>query len=81
MLLVGEPRDKKMKDNKFDRNVIGLDHFAFQVDSIEELQTIEKRLRKFNIEMEDNGITNDDFGGTAIFCVDPDGMKIEFHLR
>lgn len=26
------------------------------------------------------GITNDDFGGTATFCYDPDGMKVEFHL-
>ena len=31
--------------------------------------------------MEDGGITTDNFGGTAIFCYDPDGMKIEFHLR
>ena len=32
------------------------------------------------MSMENNGITDDDFGGTAIFTKDPDGMKVEFHL-
>lgn len=81
MLVVGEPRDNKSTDNLFDRNKIGLDHFAFNVDSIEELKEIEDRLKKLNIEMEDEGVTDDDFGGTAIFCKDPDGMKVEFHLN
>lgn len=80
MLVVGESRDRKIAGNKFDRNIVGLDHFAFQVDSLSELREVEDRLRKFNIKMENGGITDDDFGGTAIFCYDPDGMKLEFYL-
>jgi catechol-2,3-dioxygenase len=81
MLIVGEKRDDKILSNPFSRNNIGLDHFAFNVDSKEELKVIEERLKSLNIEMEEGGITDDDFGGTAIFCTDPDGMKVEFHLN
>ena len=80
LFVIGTPRDYHVTDNVFDRNRIGLDHFAFLVETEEELQAIEHRLRAEDIEMEDGGITNDDFGGTAIFCYDPDGMKVEFHL-
>lgn len=80
ILVLGESRDSNLADNKFDRNRIGLDHFAFNVDTLEELKETEERLKKVGIGMENDGITDDDFGGTAIFCTDPDGMKIEFHL-
>jgi len=81
MLVLGEVRDVKSPTSVFNRNNIGLDHFAFNIDSIDELKGIEARLKTLNIEMDDGGITDDDFGGTAIFCTDPDGMKIEFHLN
>ncbi len=81
MLVLGETRDAKFPTSKFNRNNVGLDHFAFSIDSIEELKNIETRLKSVGIEMEEGGITNDDFGGTAIFCIDPDGMKVEFHLE
>lgn len=81
MLVLGEPRDRKIPDNVFDRNRIGLDHFALNVDTVDELRKIEERLKREGIEMETGGITDDDFGGTAIFCNDPDGMKVEFHLN
>lgn len=64
----------------FNRNNVGLDHWAFGVSSMEDLKEIEQHLRALNIPMEDGGITDDDFGGTAIFTTDPDGMKVEFHL-
>lgn len=80
MLVLGEHRDKKLENNNFDRNKVGLDHFAFQIDTKEELKVIEERLKFLGIQMEDGGISGDDFGGIAIFCTDPDGMKIEFHL-
>ena len=80
LFVIGKSRDYPVSGNVFDRNRIGLDHFAFLVETEEELQAIEQRLRAEDIEMEDGGITNDDFGGTAIFCYDPDGMKVEFHL-
>ena len=80
MLVVGEPRDHKIEPNIFDRNRIGLDHFAFSVETLSELRDIESRLKRLGTEMENGGATGDGFGGTAIFCKDPDGMKIEFHL-
>lgn len=73
------PRDYTPKDFKFDRNQAGLDHFSFYVEDMKDLKEIEKHLKKEGIEMEDGGITDDDYGGTAIFIYDPDGMKVEFH--
>jgi catechol 2,3-dioxygenase-like lactoylglutathione lyase family enzyme len=80
-LFVGLARDYIPKEQKFDRNNIGLDHWAFKVNTLRELQEIEKTLKDMNMQMEEGGITDDDFGGTAIFTQDPDGMKVEFHLK
>ena len=80
-LWLSTSRDYQVKDNKFDRNVLGLDHWSFKVTSMQDLKEIEKTLKSVNAEMEDSGITDDDYGGTAIFAKDPDGMKVEFHLR
>ncbi|MBM3233255.1 MAG: hypothetical protein FJY98_01675 [Candidatus Liptonbacteria bacterium] len=69
------------KDETFDPEKLGLNHWAFKIDTREDLDEIEGTLRKMGIEMEDNGITDDGYGGTAIFTKDPDGMKVEFHLQ
>jgi catechol 2,3-dioxygenase-like lactoylglutathione lyase family enzyme len=75
------PPDNGDKAHPFSRRGdIGLDHFAFGVDSIENLKEIEKHLKEQGIEMEDGGITDDNYSGTAIFTKDPDGMILEFHL-
>ena len=81
LLVLAEPRENLPEGKSFDKNRIGLDHFAFQVDSRDELEECEQRLRDQGIDMEDGGITDDDFGGAAIFCKDPDGMKLEIHLK
>ena len=65
----------------FNSEEIGLNHWAFKVESRKVLEEIEKKLKKMNINMEDDGITDDGYGGTAIFTQDPDGMKVEFHLQ
>lgn len=65
----------------FSANNVGLDHWAFKVTSRQELEEIEKHLKELEIPMEDDGITDDGYGGTGIFTQDPDGMKVEFHLR
>lgn len=62
------------------RGDIGLDHWAFGVATIKDLKEIEEHLKNEGLEMEDGGITDDDYGGTAIFTKDPDGMVLEFHL-
>jgi catechol 2,3-dioxygenase-like lactoylglutathione lyase family enzyme len=72
-------RDYKPKELKFDRNQIGLDHFAFNVAKIDELKEIEKNLKSLGSEMEEGGISDD--GGPTIFVKDPDGIKVEFRLK
>lgn len=62
------------------RGDIGLDHWALGVASEADLKEIEGHLKEQGIEMEDGGITDDGYGGTAIFTKDPDGMVLEFHL-
>ena len=79
-LWIGEPRDYLPREQTFDRNRTGLDHWAFRVETMEELKRIEETLRGLEIPIEEGDITDDDFGGTAIFTQDPDGMKVEFHL-
>ena len=69
------------KDDVFNSEKLGLNHWAFRVDTQEDLDEIEEALRKMEIEMEEGGITDDGYGGTAIFTKDPDGMKVEFHLQ
>jgi catechol-2,3-dioxygenase len=76
---MSESRDHKPKELKFDRNQIGLDHFAFRVAKLDELKEIEKNLKSLNAEMEEGGILDD--GGPAIFVKDPDGMEVEFRLQ
>ncbi|MBI4019917.1 MAG: VOC family protein [Candidatus Aenigmarchaeota archaeon] len=80
-LWLSEPRDYKIEDNKFDRNRTGLDHFAFNIETMAELKKVEAILKKNKIRMSKEGITDDGFGGTGIFLTDPDGMKVEFHLK
>lgn len=46
MLVVGEARDDKILNDKFSQNRIGLDHFAFSVDSMDELKKVEERLTR-----------------------------------
>jgi glyoxylase I family protein len=66
---------------KFDEEEIGLNHWAFKVNTKKELEAIEQELKKMKIVMEDGGITDDGYGGRAIFTRDPDNMKVEFHLQ
>ncbi|MEM9026185.1 MAG: VOC family protein [Verrucomicrobiota bacterium] len=72
---------KAGKSKGFNSGNVGLHHFSFITNSREELEDIENRLKEEGIEMEEDGITDDGYGGTAIFCKDPDGMILEFHLR
>lgn len=81
LLAIVKAKDTEATKKRFNPEHVGLHHFAFIANSREELNEIEKRLREKGIEMEDDGITDDGYGGIAIFCVDPDGMKLEFHLR
>ncbi len=59
---------------------VGLHHFAWKVETMDELKTWEIYLREQGIEMQKGGITDDDFGGEGIFFRDPDNIRLEIHL-
>lgn len=59
---------------------VGLHHFAWKVESVEELKEWEGYLQNQGIEMSKGGITDDDFGGRGIFFRDPDNIRLEIHL-
>jgi glyoxylase I family protein len=70
-----EPRQETYEKEK-----IGLNHIAFGVRSLEELQTIETQLDSSGISH--SGIKLWQDGSTEyIWLDDPDGMRIEFWLR
>lgn len=63
-----------------DKEKIGLNHLAFGVSSLEELQEIETHLGKCGIAH--SGIKIDQYGlQEFIWLDDPDGIRIEFYLR
>lgn len=78
LLVLGLARDLPSA-NPFNRNNVGLDHFAFSITR-EQAPALLNALVAAEITPEDRGVTSDDFGGEAIFLTDPDGMKVEFHL-
>lgn len=64
----------------YEKERIGLNHIAFGVRTIEELQTIRAHLD--NIGISHSGIRLDRYGlKEFIWLDDPDGMRIEFYLR
>ncbi len=82
-LWIKKSRDYIPKELKFDRNQIGLDHFSFTVNNLEDLKKIEQNLKSIGAEMEDGSITDDGYGtkDSAIYVKDPDGMKVEFKIK
>jgi catechol-2,3-dioxygenase len=64
---------------KFDPTVIGLEHFAFGLKNLEELQQVEDVLTENKIE--NSGIHIDkDSGKEKIWLNDPSNIRIEFYL-
>jgi catechol 2,3-dioxygenase-like lactoylglutathione lyase family enzyme len=78
LLVLGLARDLP-KAAPFNRNNVGLDHYAFSIKK-DQVQPLLISLKNAQIVPEDGGLTSDDFGGEGIFLTDPDGMKVEFHL-
>jgi glyoxylase I family protein len=63
----------------FDPTVIGLEHLAFGIDSLAELQKIEKVLRENQIQ--NSGIHIDTSSKKEkIWLNDPSNIRIEFYL-
>jgi glyoxylase I family protein len=64
----------------YEKEQVGLNHIAFGLRTLEELQTIQARLDGTGIPH--SGIRLDQYGlKEFIWLDDPDGMRIEFYLR
>lgn len=64
----------------YDKEQTGLNHVAFAIPTLEDLQTIQTQLNTANIPH--SGIQIDQYGlKEFIWLDDPDGLRIEFYLR
>lgn len=71
---------KQIKSNNFNKDRIGLDHIAFGVRTLEELEKFKKLLTKSRIKH--SGIKSDKFGNKKyIWFDDPDKIRLEFYYR
>jgi catechol-2,3-dioxygenase len=74
-----QKKEKNPISEKFDPTVIGLEHFAFALKNLEELQQVEKVLNEGNIEH--SGIHIDKSSGKEkIWLNDPSNIRVEFYL-
>lgn len=65
---------------RYEKEEVGLNHLAFGVRTLEELQTIQKQLDSAGIS--NSGIKKDRYGNREfIWLDDPDKMRVEFYLR
>jgi glyoxylase I family protein len=65
---------------QYNKENVGLNHVAFGIRNLAELQTIEAQLS--NAGVANSGIKIDNYGlKEFIWLDDPDGIRIEFYLR
>jgi glyoxylase I family protein len=75
-----EQKENPAIKKKFDPNIIGLEHLAFGVRTLGELEEIEKNLTEKSIN--NSGIHIDSHSNKEkIWLNDPSGIRIEFFLR
>ncbi|WP_426449493.1 VOC family protein [Paenibacillus sp. S-38] len=72
----------QQSEGSFDTGRPGLHHLAFEAASIEQIRSIEERLRADGVELIYDGIVP--HGETAnsggIFFLDPDGVRLEIYV-
>jgi lactoylglutathione lyase len=69
----------KQSEGSFQRDLPGLHHLSFQVDSVAEVRQVEGRLRKRNAKIYHDGIASHGEGQSSggIYFEDPDGIRLE----
>jgi catechol-2,3-dioxygenase len=73
-------RCEQPQPGPYDKEEVGLNHLAFGVRTLEELQVIQEQLGRAGIP--NSGIKIDRYGQKEfIWLDDPDNMRIEFYLR
>ncbi len=70
----------RLQQGGYEKENIGLNHIAFGVRTLEELQAVQAELDRVGISH--SGIKIDRYGlKEFIWLDDPDGIRIEFYLR
>lgn len=66
---------------RFEKQRPGLHHLSFQVDTIEQVQAAERKLRAMNVRFHYEGIVPqaDELEKTAVYFEDPDGIRLEIY--
>lgn len=70
-------------NGRFNTQNPGLHHLAFEVDSIEEVQLAEKKVRQAGVKLYHDGIVTHREGAASggIFFEDPDGIRLEIYTK
>lgn len=73
-------RSDRHQQGQYEKEKVGLNHLAFGLHTLQELQTIQAQLDSIGISH--SGIRLDQYGlKEFIWLDDPDGMRVEFYLR
>jgi glyoxylase I family protein len=73
-------RCRRIQRKRYEKENVGLNHLAFGVVTVEELQSVRTRLDQARIVH--SGIRKDRYGyKDFIWLDDPDNMRIEFYFR
>jgi catechol-2,3-dioxygenase len=71
----------QQSDGAFSTRSPGLHHLSFQVDTIEQVQTVEAALKELGVTFAHDGVVAHGEGAASggIFFTDPDGIRLEIY--
>ena len=71
----------QQSDGEFSTRTPGLHHLSFQVDTIEQVRTIETVLKEHGVTFAHDGVVAHGEGASSggIFFTDPDGIRLEVY--
>lgn len=71
----------QQSDGVFSTETPGLHHLSFQVDTIEQVRSIEGLLRELSVSFAHDGVVahGEGVASGGIFFVDPDGIRLEIY--
>ncbi|MGK2854530.1 MAG: VOC family protein [Microbacteriaceae bacterium] len=69
----------QQSDGEFSSRTPGLHHLSFQVDTIEQVRTVESALKDLGVTFAHDGVVAHGEGASSggIFFTDPDGIRLE----
>ncbi|MBF6132493.1 VOC family protein [Nocardia otitidiscaviarum] len=71
----------QQSDGEFSAKTPGLHHLSFQVDSLEQVRSVESVLKDLNVSFAHDGVVAHGEGASSggIFFSDPDGIRLEVY--